>query len=443
MEPARYSRIAITLHWLIAAALAFQIGLGWRMGNLTAATGQFTAFQLHKSIGITILLLSLIRVAVRWWKPRPAAEPDSPWAKRAAGLVHFGLYAFMIGGPITGWLLVSTSRIQVPTLLFSTIPWPHIPGLHGALRGPVHEFSEAAHSALAWIGIALFVLHVAGALRHQWLLRQPLIERMLPAGPERLSRGGGALAYIAALALVGGAFLLPGTIGSTRGNVPPPAPAAAETPAGETAGDDAGEGNGAIQAAPAEAPDNAATTAGDNASVAAAPAEEAKAEAPRWAVQPGGRLGFTASFTGTPIEGRFTRWDADIRFDADALDKSDIRVRIDMASADTEDSSRDETLRGDAFFDTGAHAAATFRATRVTSTGPARYRAQGSLTIKGVKRPMTVDFTLAIKGDRADVAGKGTITRGDFGIGTGEWEATDRIAGPVAVDFRFSAIRKD
>src|SRR3546814_10090710 len=85
MEPARYSRAAIALHWIIAAILAFQIALGWRMGTLTAATGQFHAFQLHKSIGITILLLSLARVLIRFWKPRPAPHHDRPWARRLAG----------------------------------------------------------------------------------------------------------------------------------------------------------------------------------------------------------------------------------------------------------------------------------------------------------------------------------------------------------------------
>ena len=68
--PQRYSLAAITLHWAIAALLAFQIAVGWALGSLGARG--FALFQLHKSIGITVLLLTLLRIGVRWWKPRPA-----------------------------------------------------------------------------------------------------------------------------------------------------------------------------------------------------------------------------------------------------------------------------------------------------------------------------------------------------------------------------------
>lgn len=443
MEPARYSRATIALHWIIAAILAFQIALGWRMGTLTAATGQFHAFQLHKSIGITILLLSLARVLIRFWKPRPAPHHDRPWARRLAGLVHFGLYVFMIGAPLTGWLLVSTSRIPVPTLLYGVVPWPNIPGLGGAVRGPVHEAGEAIHSALAWVGIALFALHVAGALRHQWLLRQTLIERMLPGGPARLSFGGGLLAYGLALLLVGGSFVLGGNIdlASARAATPSAAagqPAPAEPAAAPAAaGSEEATGN---QAMPADAAAVNVAAAAEEDPVAT-PAEPK--EAPAWTINPGGKLGFRTSFSGTDIEGSFSRWDADVKFDPDALDASEIVVRVDMTSADTGDAYRDETLRGEDFFATGSHAQAVFRSTDVSARGPGRYRAAGYLTLKGVRRPVTLNFTLAITGNSANVSGTGAIDRGDFNIGTGEWEGTDRIPGRVAISFDFGATRKD
>lgn len=427
MEPARYSRAALTLHWLLAALLAFQIALGFRMGGLTAATGQFHAVQFHKSIGITILLLTLARIAVRLWKPRPTPHHDRPWARALAGLVHFGLYLFMIGAPLTGWLIVSTSRIPVPTLLFETVPWPHIPGVSGAMRGSIHEAGETAHEMLAWIGVVLFALHVLGALRHQWLLRQPLIERMLPGGPARLPASGAILAYGAALALVGGGFAL-GWTTPFAGGKPGPAAARPASPA-----------PAAVTAPPAPATTREATPATETTNATAA----APAQASVWTVAPGGRLGFTTSFTGSEIAGSFTRWNADIRFDPDALDRSRIAVRVDMASAVTGDAFRDETLRGDDFFATATHAQAMFRATDVSAMGPGRYRAAGYLTLKGARRPVTLTFTLTIKGDTARVSGQGQINRGDFGVGTGEWEGTDRIPGAVAIAFDFSAIRKD
>lgn len=437
MEPARYSRTAITLHWLLAALLAFQIALGWRMGDLTAATGQFHAVQLHKSIGITILLLTLARVAVRLWKPRPAPHYDRPWARRLAGLVHFGLYLFMIGAPLTGWLIVSTSRIPVPTLLYETVPWPHIPGLDGAMRKPIHEAGETVHGALAWIGIALLALHVVGALRHQWLLRQPLIERMLPGGPARLSAGGALLAYGAALALLGGGFALGRTIDFSAGKATRPAAARAAPATAPVAPPQPPDAEPA--AANATAPANEAEPADEATNQAVA----APAEAPVWTVAPGGRLGFTTSFTGSEIVGSFTQWSADIRFDPEALDRTRIVVRVDMTSAATGDAFRDETLRSDDFFAAATHAQAVFRSTSVRATGPGHYRAAGYLSLKGVRRPVTLTFTLAIAGDTAKVSGKGRINRGDFGVGTGEWEDSDRIPGPVAISFDFTAIRKD
>src|SRR5690606_8188057 len=86
-----------------------------------------------------------------------------------AKAVHTLLYVFMIGAPLTGWALVSTSSIVVPTVWWGVIPWPHLP-----LPQAMGELFEQAHELIAWIGLALIVLHVAGALRHQLLLRDGL-----------------------------------------------------------------------------------------------------------------------------------------------------------------------------------------------------------------------------------------------------------------------------
>ena len=111
MTPYRYSRIAMALHWAIAALLAFQLGLGWRMVDLGSAAAMYAPFQLHKSIGILVLALSLVRVMVRFVRPRPAAAGSGLTGLLASG-VHAGLYAFMIGGPLTGWALVWVMSVQ-------------------------------------------------------------------------------------------------------------------------------------------------------------------------------------------------------------------------------------------------------------------------------------------------------------------------------------------
>lgn len=253
--PQRYSLAAITLHWAIAALLAFQIAVGWALASLGARG--FALFQLHKSIGITVLLLTLLRIGVRWWKPRPA-KLEGGWQGALASGVHVGLYAFMLGAPLTGWALVSTAKVKVPTLFFGVIPLPHLP-----LPMASHGLAEGGHSLLAWIGIALVVLHVAGALRHHVLMRDGLIWRMVP---------GRSIALLIGLpALILGGFLL------GRAILPGAAPEAPAAPA-----------TNAVEAEDGPAEDNAVAPAAND---TAAVAEEPAGPPPAWAVQPGGKIG--------------------------------------------------------------------------------------------------------------------------------------------------------
>jgi cytochrome b561 len=183
MTPVRYSKTAMILHWGIAAAIAFQIGLGESVAHSPPGSGKWDVAQFHKTVGITILLLTLARVAVRMVKPRPPALGDKSWAQKLAGWTHFGLYAFMILAPLTGWLAASTSRFAVPTDLFGVVHWPNFPfvsGMEADAKHDLHEAMETVHGALAKLGFGLLVLHVVGALRHQFLLKEALLERMLP-----------------------------------------------------------------------------------------------------------------------------------------------------------------------------------------------------------------------------------------------------------------------
>ncbi len=186
----------MTLHWLIAAALALQIGLAEGAEHLPRGKGLFDTMQFHKAVGITILLLSLVRLAVRFAKPRPAPLADQGWATRLASITHWGLYAFMVLGPLTGWLAASTGRIAPPIDMFGMFTWPHFPavsGLEEATRHSLHEFGEVAHGAIAKIGLLLFLLHIVGALRHQGYLKQAIVERMLPGSKHFSPLAGSAL----------------------------------------------------------------------------------------------------------------------------------------------------------------------------------------------------------------------------------------------------------
>jgi cytochrome b561/polyisoprenoid-binding protein YceI len=432
VTPQRYSRSAMVLHWLIAALMAFQYGLGEAFAHMPRGRALFDVAQFHKSIGITILLLTLLRLGVRFWKPRTALHGDQAWAIWAAKLVHFGFYFVLLTVPLTGWLAVSTSRLDIPTLLFNSIPWPDFPfvkGMESAARQGLHEWAEGAHEILSKLFVALFLLHVFGALRHQLLLKDAIIERILPL--RMLTPVAGSALIIA---LAGSAIAL-----QQFGQVPGIAPSAITPPPPD-----------ATKAAPAIA--TAASVKAEEAKAAEEETAETEiketepdaipvGETPRWAIAPGGRLGFATSWSGTKIDGNFGNWSADIRFNPDALPRSKIRVTIAVASANSGDSERDGTLKGSDFFDTGNHPQATWASTAIRHLGGNRYRADGTLSLRGVSRPVPITFTLAIDGKDAQVSGNASLSRLAFGVGQGEFSGTGDLPDKVSVRFDFRARR--
>ena len=418
MTYARYSKSAMILHWLLAFCLAFQLALGWRLEDLKGIE-QFTGYQLHKSVGITILLLSLLRLALRLFRRLPEALADRGWAGALARAVHWGFYVVMIAGPLTGWLLVSTAKINVPTRVYGLVPWPHLP-----VPRAWHETAETLHGGLAILALVLFGLHILGALRHQFIKREQLLPRMIPVPGGRMSMPIAAVAVAVALAAMfavsslGWFMPLRGAPVAETPAPPQPVPPSSSPPVDE----------------PADVPQVAATNMSEP-----APAEAAASD---WKIRPGGRLGFVAHWNETPVKGSFSRWDADVRFGPDALDQSNIVVTIDLSSVDSADAQRDEMLRGGDFFDVASHAKARYTARRVRNLGGDRYRADGELQLHGVDRRVPVTFNLEIKGDVATVRGSASFARSAFGVGSGEWAATDTIADPVTIDFAFKADRK-
>lgn len=410
----RYSRAAIFLHWAIAALLAFQIAVGWALEDL--GSHGFFLYQWHKSVGMLILALTIARIAVRYWKPRPA-KLEGGWQGALASAVHVGLYAFMLGAPLTGWALVSTAKVTVPTLLFGILPLPHLP-----LPAASHALAENGHGLLAWLGIALFLLHVAGALRHHVMMGDGLIWRMIPGRSPILLVGLPALIAVGFLA---GRAILPAPQSAT------PAPVAVEE-ADNAVEPEANVAEATNVAAPA---DNAAANAGE------AVAEEPAGPPPAWTVQPGGRIGFSVSNDGDTISGSFAKWTAAIVMDPDHPDSADIKVTIDMASASVGDAYKDGMLPGDEFFGTAAHPTATFVVKGAEATGPDSYRARGTLTLKGVSKPQSIRFTLSGKDATRKITGSATIARAPFGLGNGD--SSNGLAPQVAVTFAFTAKRKD
>lgn len=179
----RYTAIVMILHWVMAIGILALLGIGLVMvhGSLDPGT-MFRLFQLHKSIGITILLAALLRLVWRLFHHPPVLPSGMRvLEKRLARFGHWALYGEMLFLPLSGWALVSSSVFAIPTVLYGVVPWPDLPYLpHLADKKPVEDFFATLHAYGAWGLIVLIALHVGAALRHHFMLRDDVLRRMLP-----------------------------------------------------------------------------------------------------------------------------------------------------------------------------------------------------------------------------------------------------------------------
>ncbi|MEM9706401.1 MAG: cytochrome b [Pseudomonadota bacterium] len=185
-ETVRYTNVAIGLHWLIALMLIGQIAGGWYMTHVPEPFSalQFQLYQLHKSFGLMVLFLSLIRLGWRLSHKVPGL-PDGmkSWERIGARISHIGFYVLMIGVPLGGWAVVSASPFaeSVPTLIFGVVPWPHLPFfVHVEDKQALYALISRMHMVFAFTILALFFLHVGAALKHHFIVRDGVLARMAP-----------------------------------------------------------------------------------------------------------------------------------------------------------------------------------------------------------------------------------------------------------------------
>jgi cytochrome b561 len=182
-EFARFGYVAIFYHWIVAVMILANILVAWQFplvhGSLRSAI-----FQIHKSIGISVLLLSVLRLAWRLLNP-PPPFPNTmrAWERSAAKLVERSFYFVMLALPLTGWAIVSTASLPISTILFGLVHWPNLfflSTLPFDQKLVAYKLSVGAHHLLAKITYALFALHVLAALRHQFIKRDTVLARMIP-----------------------------------------------------------------------------------------------------------------------------------------------------------------------------------------------------------------------------------------------------------------------
>ena len=160
-----------------------------------------------------------------------------------------------------------------------------------------------------------------------------------------------------------------------------------------------------------------------------------------WTMQPGSTLGFSASYDGEAFAGHFAKFTTQIRFDPAKPGSSRFDVRIELASADTGNSERDDVLRGNEFFSVARMPEARFVASRFRALGGNRFAADGTLSLRGISRPVTLMFSW-VSGLKTVLTGEATLKRLDFKIGEGDWADTDVLPDLVKVQTRLVLTRR-
>jgi cytochrome b561 len=172
-----WGALSKTLHWLIVLMILAQWYLGLHALSLGNSPAKIGVFALHKSIGMTVLMLAIVRLVWRWLNPVPSLDGlAKPWERRLAHLSHVLLYGLIFAMPLTGWLMSSARNF--PVSWFKLFQWPDLV-----------QPDEALFHQLQWLHKHLFItlvvvaaLHILGALKHHFIDRNELLKRMLPFG---------------------------------------------------------------------------------------------------------------------------------------------------------------------------------------------------------------------------------------------------------------------
>lgn len=173
----RWGPVSQALHWLVVALVLMLAIVGLNLDGLPKTPKYFWVFTMHKSIGITVLALVLLRIGWRLYAGAPVPVAGTPpWQARIAATTHVLLYALLLAMPLSGWLYDSASGLR-PFRWFGMVAVPKLAAPGKALADNARD----AHEWLFWVLVALVVLHVAAALHHHLFRSDPTLSRMLPA----------------------------------------------------------------------------------------------------------------------------------------------------------------------------------------------------------------------------------------------------------------------
>ena len=412
-----YSTPARWLHWLVAAGIVLQYLLGERAEEAAEAgklSLQLASLAQHKSVGITVLALALVRVIWRALNQPPELpetyQQANPVLAQFSKVAHIALYSLLFFLPISGWLMSSASAYSVSWFGVLTLP-----DLIGPNEG-AKEWLRSAHHLGAKVLFVLALIHIAAAFKHWLIDKSGVMGRMASTA---------SVALFAASIAAGVWATWPGGVATAA------EPTGSATPESEQAQ------TPITNATPASISDSAPITSDPEivASPSIAPAIAPPIAPPLWQLDKAqSHIKFTAVQAGAEFSGTWQNFSAQIRFDPNMLEQSSARVLIDATSVATQDSERDSTLQGSDWFDSPNFAQVTFTTDSFEQRPDGTFLSQAQLEIRGVNYPIEFSFTVASTGSQRKLEGTAQLDRLALNLGTKEWTDTEWVGQFVDVE---------
>jgi cytochrome b561 len=175
MSSPRYTSVAIVFHWLLALMIVGALGVGTYMVDLPMSPSRLKLYNYHKWAGVTILVLSALRLLWRLTHRAPALPLTMPaWQRSASHAAHMALYVLFFAVPLLGWAYSSATGF--PIVWFGVVPLPDFVPKDRELA----ELIKPLHRLSAWLLAGVVAVHIAAALKHHFVDRDGVLARMLP-----------------------------------------------------------------------------------------------------------------------------------------------------------------------------------------------------------------------------------------------------------------------
>jgi cytochrome b561/polyisoprenoid-binding protein YceI len=385
----QYSRISQVLHWLIAGLIIGQFilaKLAERAELNDSVVRQLALLANHKSIGMTIFILAMLRLVWRLLNPPPGLPKSMPvWQLSVSAWTHRLMYVLLFFIPLSGWLMSSATAYSVSW--FNVFVFPDLVGADKGLAGVLHEAHEISTKLL----FIIVVLHVLAAFKHHYIDKDEILLRM--------ANKTNWLIFIASAGLVTVLLGQPVSKAKQATNIPPPSASILGI---------------SEQARPSKITDLSA-----------------------WDIDyEDSHIKFSGDQAGAPFEGRWKSWQAEIRFDAERLEDSFLDVTIEVASVSSDDQERDQTIVDPDFFDVANHEQVRFVAEGFVLNQEGGYETQGQLTMKGLTKAAKFVFKIEEVDGQKVLFGASKLDRLTWNIGTGDWADTTWVGQEVVVNVR-------